>query len=391
MTVRATANLGTIRVPFYTNSKDLGLAPYVGPSSLKDSNNNTFASSEYYTLSDLPDAEYSVTDVTAQTPTTIVFKDTLPDGTYTLTYRDLYGYYNYANFTVTGGGSSVTTYNGTCGDNLTWTLDDDTGVLTISGMGAMTDFTSSVIPWASYSSSIKSIVVGGNVLTIGPSAFSGCTSLTSVTIPDSVRFIEDCAFQDCTSLTSVTIGNSVTSIESDAFFNCTSLSTVINKSPSITVTKGSTDNGCVGYYATTVINVYGTEATDYTTKTIVKITDNSTPIQVDSAIRDGIGRKIHSTYLVKSDLENIYPIGSVYMSARTDTTPNYTLVESGAQAIGTSYYIDSITAVVNSTGTTYTLSDGTEVNGGSAILPSVGKWETVSLGITGVTAYKRTS
>ena len=308
----------------------------------------------------------------------------------------------------------MTTYNGTCGDNLTWTLDDDTGVLTISGMGAMTDFTSSVIPWASYSSSIKSIVVGDNVLTIGPSAFSGCTSLTSVTIPDSVRFIEDCAFQDCTSLTSViipdsvisigssafsfctsltsvTIGNSVKIIGDWAFDRCESLSTVINKSPSITVTKGSTDNGLVGYYATTVINVYGTEATDYTTKTIVKITDNSTPIQVDSAIRDGIGRKIHSTYLVKSDLENIYPIGSVYMSARTDTTPNYTLVESGAQAIGTSYYIDSITAVVNSTGTTYTLSDGTEVNGGSAILPSVGKWETVSLGITGVTAYKRTS
>ena len=308
----------------------------------------------------------------------------------------------------------MTTYNGTCGTNLTWTLDTSTGVLTISGTGAMTDYaSSSSIPWYSYSSSIKSIEVGDNVSTIGNNAFENCTSLTSVTLGNSVTSIGYNAFENCTSLTSVTLGNSVTSIGDWAFYGCTSLtsvtipdsvtyigdwafqckslSTVINKSPSITVTKGSTDNGLVGYYATTVINVYGTEATDYTTKTIVKITDNSTPIQVDSAIRDGIGRKIHSTYLVKSDLENIYPIGSVYMSARTDTTPNYTLVESGAQAIGTSYYIDSITAVVNSTGTTYTLSDGTEVNGGSAILPSVGKWETVSLGITGVTAYKRTS
>ena len=32
------------------------------------------------------------------------------------------------------------TYSGTCGENLTWTLDTDTGVLTISGTGAMTNY-----------------------------------------------------------------------------------------------------------------------------------------------------------------------------------------------------------------------------------------------------------
>ncbi len=30
--------------------------------------------------------------------------------------------------------------SGTCGDNLAWVLDRDTGVLTISGTGEMTDY-----------------------------------------------------------------------------------------------------------------------------------------------------------------------------------------------------------------------------------------------------------
>lgn len=37
-------------------------------------------------------------------------------------------------------------YSGECGENLTWTLDTDTGVLTISGIGAMTDYTDEGAP-----------------------------------------------------------------------------------------------------------------------------------------------------------------------------------------------------------------------------------------------------
>lgn len=42
------------------------------------------------------------------------------------------------------------TVNGTCGETMTWTLDTETGVLTISGSGDMTDFKQNNIPWRKY-------------------------------------------------------------------------------------------------------------------------------------------------------------------------------------------------------------------------------------------------
>ena len=86
------------------------------------------------------------------------------------------------------------------------------------------------------------------VTKIGYEAFYNCTNLRIITIPDSVTSIEDYAFKGCTGLTSVTIGNSVTSIGSSAFEDCFKLVEVYNKS-SLNITKGSSNNGDVGYYA----------------------------------------------------------------------------------------------------------------------------------------------
>ena len=116
--------------------------------------------------------------------------------------------------------------SGTCGENLTWTLSDE-GVLTISGTGAMTDYSSSA-PWYSSRSSITSVIISDGVTSIGYGAFYDCSSLTSVTIPNSVTSIGYRAFEDCSSLTSVTIGNSVTSIGSSAFSGCNSLPVIDN-------------------------------------------------------------------------------------------------------------------------------------------------------------------
>jgi len=124
-------------------------------------------------------------------------------------------------------------HSGTCGENLTWTLNDS-GTLTISGTGRMTDYSyDSRIPWYSYNSSIRSVFISNNVTSIGNCSFHHCKSLTSVTISSSVTSIGDYAFNWCTHLTSVTIPNSVTDIGESAFSYCDGL-TVINIPDSVT-------------------------------------------------------------------------------------------------------------------------------------------------------------
>jgi len=177
---------------------------------------------------------------------------------------------------------------GSCGDNVTYSLDTETGVLTISGTGDMYSYG----PFYE-NTNIKSVIIENGVTSIGDGVFQGCTSLRSVTIPDSVTSIgddafygcyftsenfvnnsnvelddsskptivdtdaggfcikdnelvnmrptyaigeitipdsvtsiSDYAFNDCTSLTSVTIPDSVTSIDDWTFSSCTSLTSI---------------------------------------------------------------------------------------------------------------------------------------------------------------------
>ncbi len=124
--------------------------------------------------------------------------------------------------------ASAATVSGSCGESVSWSLDTDAGVLSITGTGAMEDYDyySNPTPWSSNGSSVRTVVIGDGVTSIGNYAFRNCTSLTSVTIPDSVTSIGDWAFAWCESLASVTIGNSVTSIGFEAFAYCTSLTSV---------------------------------------------------------------------------------------------------------------------------------------------------------------------
>ena len=122
--------------------------------------------------------------------------------------------------------------SGTCGENLTWTLDTNGG-LTISGTGRMENYSgsggSSVAagspgaPWYAQRNMITTITIEEGVTSIGDWAFAGCGELTGVSIPDSVTTIGSYAFRYCTSLTSVEIGSSVTSIGDSAFYECRKL------------------------------------------------------------------------------------------------------------------------------------------------------------------------
>ena len=75
-------------------------------------------------------------------------------------------------------------------------------------------------------SGLTSIYIPEGVTSIGERAFSGCSSLTSVHIPEGVTSIGDYTFESCTSLTSVHIPKSVTSIGYGAFGDRTSLTSV---------------------------------------------------------------------------------------------------------------------------------------------------------------------
>ncbi len=113
--------------------------------------------------------------------------------------------------------------SGTCGENLTWTIDSE-GNLRIEGSGPMYDFSIFSTRWGG--NTVRSVVMGDSVTSIGSHAFYECASLVSASIGNSVTSIGNYAFSGCTSLASVTIPDSVTSIGNPAFSGCTSLTAI---------------------------------------------------------------------------------------------------------------------------------------------------------------------
>ena len=118
--------------------------------------------------------------------------------------------------------------SGTCGDNLTWSLDS-AGTLSISGSGAMWDYYGGrVAPWRDnlYRNTIKLLTLPDGLTSIGWDAFYNCTNLTSVTFPASLTSIGSFAFKGCSKLTSVTFPDGLTSIGEQAFCGCAELTSV---------------------------------------------------------------------------------------------------------------------------------------------------------------------
>ncbi len=131
---------------------------------------------------------------------------------------------------------------GVCGDNLTWTLSE--GVLTISGTGAMYDYTEEENPWRNMtgitglkleygithignwafyplSGSQGELVIPGSVTSIGEYAFCGCGFTGELVIPESVREIGNSAFEGCRGFTGdLIIPEGIIRIGDFAFRDC---------------------------------------------------------------------------------------------------------------------------------------------------------------------------
>lgn len=123
--------------------------------------------------------------------------------------------------------------SGTCGENVTYSLNENTGILTISGTGAITDFHGSG-DFDDYTSGspfynndkIKTVIIEEGVTRIGDLTFESCESIINVTIAETVTSIGSYAFSGCTGLKNITLPENLTNIEYEAFAYCVSLESI---------------------------------------------------------------------------------------------------------------------------------------------------------------------
>ena len=143
------------------------------------------------------------------------------------------------------------TYNGACGKvakqqgldgwEVTWELSKSTGsadydVLTISGNGAMRDYSSmKERPWNNNSSTIKTLIIEEGVTSIGQKAFRELSIISEITIPASVTSIRSDAFRQCQSVQTLMLAedSKLTKIGASAFCQ-TSLDSDITLPASVT-------------------------------------------------------------------------------------------------------------------------------------------------------------
>ncbi len=97
--------------------------------------------------------------------------------------------------------AAAATETGSCGTGLTYTLDTETGVMTISGEGWLGQ------PQTKNKKAVRTLVIAEGVKNIQMSAFHGYTELRSVTLPTTLDFVASYAFAYCPRLEAVHISS----------------------------------------------------------------------------------------------------------------------------------------------------------------------------------------
>jgi len=142
------------------------------------------------------------------------------------------------------------------------TSDIPTDILSIgaSAFYGCSNLTSTIIPEGITSigasafygcSNLTSIIIPDGVTSIGSSAFYGCSNLTSIIIPDGVTSIGSSAFYGCSNLTSIFFPSGITDIESQLFYGCSNLVSIIIPEGVISVGVSAFE-GCVHLVSITI-------------------------------------------------------------------------------------------------------------------------------------------
>lgn len=113
--------------------------------------------------------------------------------------------------------AEVQAISGECGEDLTWTFDEITGLLSIRGSGPMNNYSTGTVPWKDYKDEILNISLESGVTRIGDHAFNYCPHLNSIDLPEGVTAIGESAFAVCPALTTVTLPSSLITLGWGAF------------------------------------------------------------------------------------------------------------------------------------------------------------------------------
>ena len=193
------------------------------------------------------DAEilWSSSDTTVATVTSNGVVNGTNVGTATITAEFL-GFSASCVVTVTGDG-----LRGACGENVTWALDLDTGRMTISGTGKMSNYevknsngtTTDKRPWSKFTQKVLKVTVAEGVTTIGDYAFYGFHKVAEITIPSSLTTIGKYSFYSCYLMDEIKLSERLIEIGEWAFAYCSSLVEVIQPS-TVTNVGASAFLGC---------------------------------------------------------------------------------------------------------------------------------------------------